>query len=91
MRNASVVYEGSELRKRAAENTITTALATCGYYEGNATLSRTAAPGYDCRIDTQHGIWGFCPTTVIAVTDCGLAGYCIDTGSLLGWMWSLFW
>ncbi|ERT03377.1 hypothetical protein HMPREF1624_01691 [Sporothrix schenckii ATCC 58251] len=56
-------------------------LITCGYLDGNASAPRSAQPGFDCRIDTQHGIWGFCPTTVIAATDCGLAAACSDSGT----------
>jgi hypothetical protein len=29
----------------------------------------------------MNGLWGFCPVTVVAATDCGLAGSCIDQGS----------
>ncbi|KAK4237426.1 hypothetical protein C8A03DRAFT_44726 [Achaetomium macrosporum] len=39
-----------------------------------------AADGFNCRVDTLHGIWWFCPTTVIAATDCGLGGFCFDAG-----------
>ncbi|RKU44131.1 hypothetical protein DL546_004194 [Coniochaeta pulveracea] len=41
---------------------------TCGYFDGNPTR-------------TLNGLWGFCPTTVIAATDCGLGGYCFDSHS----------
>lgn len=73
--NASV-DEHDLLRQRA----ITTEMSTCGYESGNPTLIRTANSGYDCRVDTARGLWGFCPTTVISASDCGLAGYCVDTG-----------
>ncbi|EFX06076.1 hypothetical protein CMQ_4145 [Grosmannia clavigera kw1407] len=59
----------------------TTELSTCGYLNGNIDSPRTAQPGFDCRIDTAHGIWGFCPTTVISATDCGLAAACKDSGT----------
>lgn len=76
-----VLYESleeyGELRKR---DSITTEMSTCGYLDGAPSGIRTANSGYDCRVDTAHGIWGFCPTTVLAATDCGLAGYCVDTG-----------
>jgi hypothetical protein len=52
--------------------------STCGYDTENANKPRTANPGFDCRYDTSHYLWGFCPTTVIAATDCGLAGNCVD-------------
>jgi hypothetical protein len=55
--------------------------STCGFANGNANEPRTAAPGYDCTVDTAHGLWGFCPTTVVAATDCGLAGNCVDAYS----------
>jgi hypothetical protein len=29
----------------------------------------------------MNGLWGFCPVTVIAATDCGLAGSCVDQAS----------
>ncbi|KAK4110389.1 hypothetical protein N656DRAFT_714103 [Canariomyces notabilis] len=45
---------------------------------GDATNIRTANPGFDIRVDLLHDIWGFCPTSVIAATDCGLAGSCVD-------------
>ena len=27
----------------------------------------------------KNGLWGFCPTTVISASDCGLAGNCVDS------------
>jgi len=66
-----------ELRKRQT----TTFESTCGYLNGNPTLSRTAGPGGDCRVDTSNGLWGFCPTTVISAKDCGLGGFCFDSYS----------
>jgi len=53
-------------------------ISTCGYVDGDPNQPRTANPGFDCRSDTLNGLWGFCPTTVIAATDCGLAGNCVD-------------
>ncbi|KFY54802.1 hypothetical protein V497_07460 [Pseudogymnoascus sp. VKM F-4516 (FW-969)] len=52
--------------------------STCGYGEGRVDHPRTADIGFDCRVDIQKQIWGFCPTTVIAASDCGLAGACVD-------------
>lgn len=52
--------------------------STCGYGEGRADHPRTADIGFDCRVDIQKQLWGFCPTTVIAASDCGLAGACVD-------------
>ena len=66
-----------ELRPRQADDS-STFVSTCGYLNGNASLPRTAAPGYDCRVDTANAIWGFCPTTISSVSDCGLAGGCVD-------------
>ncbi|KAB5576279.1 hypothetical protein GE09DRAFT_1095234 [Coniochaeta sp. 2T2.1] len=63
------------------EKRIVTELSTCGFLNGDPTNPRTANPGFNCRIDTSHGIWGFCPTTVISAIDCGLGGACIDLHS----------
>lgn len=46
--------------------------ATCGY--GSLGRPRAAAPDFDCRVDAQNGIWGFCPRTVIDAWDCGIPG-----------------
>jgi hypothetical protein len=43
---------------------------------GDPTRPRTAASGYDSRFDTLNNLFDFCPTTVIAATDCSLAGAC---------------
>ncbi|KAG8410115.1 hypothetical protein J3458_019183 [Metarhizium acridum] len=56
-------------------------MSTCGYQDGDPKRSRTAESGFNCRVDTVNGLWGFCPTTVIAATDCGLQGFCIDSHS----------
>ena len=69
-----------ELRKRQ----ITTQISTCGYHDGDPTKPRSAAPGFDCRVDTKNGLWGFCPTTVILASDCGLAGFCVDGSNCSG-------
>jgi hypothetical protein len=61
------------------EKRIVTELSTCGYLNGDPTLSRTANSGYNCRVDTIHALWGFCPTTVISAVDCGLGAACIDS------------
>ncbi|KAF3074270.1 hypothetical protein CFAM422_003479 [Trichoderma lentiforme] len=58
-----------------------TEMSTCGYENGDPKKIRTANPGFDCRVDTMNGLWGFCPVTVIAATDCGLAGSCVDHAS----------
>lgn len=69
---------GTEFDKRAD---VQTEMSTCGYEDGDPKRFRTANPGFDCRVDTMNGLWGFCPVTVIAATDCGLAGSCVDHGS----------
>lgn len=69
-----------ELRKRQT----TTQISTCGYDNGDPTKPRTANSGFDCRVDTKNGLWGFCPTTVIAASDCGLAGFCVDGSDCSG-------
>jgi hypothetical protein len=66
-----------DLGKRQAVSLIT----TCGYSNGDGTQPRTAGVGDACRIDTINGLWGFCPNTVRAATDCGFDGYCIDSFS----------
>ncbi|TFB00764.1 hypothetical protein CCMA1212_007420 [Trichoderma ghanense] len=68
----------TEFDKRAD---MQTEMSTCGYQNGDPNKFRTANPGFDCRVDTMNGLWGFCPVTVIAATDCGLAGSCVDHGS----------
>lgn len=67
-----------ELKPRQADIT-TTHYSTCGYLNGNASLPRTANSGYDCRVDTKNAIWGFCSTAILAVSDCGFVGGCVDT------------
>jgi hypothetical protein len=64
-----------DLQKRQSATTTT----NCGYLNGDVALSRTAAAGWNCRFDTVHALWGFCPATVSAATDCGLAGNCVDS------------
>ncbi|KAK4126796.1 hypothetical protein N657DRAFT_566866, partial [Parathielavia appendiculata] len=51
------------------------------FFTGDASKTRTANPGFDCRVDILHDLWGFCPSSVIAATDCGLAGSCVDSFS----------
>ncbi|KAF1969438.1 hypothetical protein BU23DRAFT_476798 [Bimuria novae-zelandiae CBS 107.79] len=53
----------------------------CGYRDGDPQSPRTAQPGYECRVDTANGLWGFCAATVISARDCGLAGVCVDSRS----------
>ncbi len=61
------------------EKRIVTELSTCGYLTGDPSHPRTADSGFNCRFDASHGLWGFCPTTVISAVDCGLGGACIDS------------
>ncbi|KAL6792960.1 hypothetical protein J3E68DRAFT_451386 [Trichoderma sp. SZMC 28012] len=68
----------TQFDKRAV---VQTEMSTCGYQDGDPKKVRTANPGFDCRVDTMNGLWGFCPVTVIAATDCGLAGSCVDHAS----------
>jgi hypothetical protein len=49
---------------------------TCGFDTDG--IARTAEAGFDCRFDTQNGLWGFCEISNTAASDCGFAGYCID-------------
>ncbi len=57
---------------------VTSYVSTCGYKNGDPNQPRTADSDYNCRVDTQNALWGFCPNTVISATDCGLAGNCVD-------------
>lgn len=67
------------LRERQLNDAaIETELLTCGYRDGDPKKDWPAPAGHNCRIDTKNGLWGFCPTSVIAATDCGLAGACVD-------------
>ncbi|KAL1850971.1 hypothetical protein VTK73DRAFT_9589 [Phialemonium thermophilum] len=63
---------------RMARRETASRFSVCGYQDGDPERPRTAEPGFDCRVDTQNGLWGFCPTTVIAAADCGFAGSCLD-------------
>ncbi|KAK3307949.1 uncharacterized protein B0T15DRAFT_499842, partial [Chaetomium strumarium] len=36
-----------------------TALSTCGFRDGDPAKSWVAPDGFNCRVDTLHGIWGF--------------------------------
>ncbi|KAF5595225.1 hypothetical protein FPCIR_4520 [Fusarium pseudocircinatum] len=65
---------GNILEPRA----IRTELSTCGYLDGDPKKNGTADSGFNCRVDTRNGLWGFCPTTVLTASDCGLAGSCVD-------------
>ncbi|GAB1316327.1 hypothetical protein MFIFM68171_06537 [Madurella fahalii] len=56
---------------------IATVLATI-FESGDGSMTRTANPGFDIRVDLLNDLFGFCPTTVITATDCGLAGSCVD-------------
>jgi hypothetical protein len=52
--------------------------STCGYSNGNASAPRIAQTGYNCRIDLDNSIWGFCLTSVARATDCNFPGACFD-------------
>ncbi|KAM5343369.1 hypothetical protein ACJ41O_011906 [Fusarium nematophilum] len=65
-------------RRQLKPQAISTELSTCGYLDGDPEKVRTADSGFNCRVDTRNGLWGFCPTTVLAAVDCGLAGSCVD-------------
>lgn len=69
-----------ELKKRQTAAPI----STCGYDNGDLTKPRTANSGFNCRVDTKNGLWGFCPTTVISASDCGLAENCVDANACSG-------
>lgn len=59
---------------------VKTAFSTCGYLNGDPALSWVAGQGFNCRVDIAQGVWGFCPTSVVAASDCGLGGFCFDAG-----------
>ncbi|KAK3401524.1 hypothetical protein B0T20DRAFT_116423 [Sordaria brevicollis] len=65
------------IQQKRQNGVIVTRLSTV-FLSGDPTRTRTANPGFDCRIDLSAKLWGFCPTTVIAASDCGLAGSCVD-------------
>lgn len=67
--------DGTGLDKRD----ITTVLSTCGYLDGDPNQPRTANSGFNCLVDTQNGLWGFCTTTALVATDCAMAGSCQDS------------
>ncbi|KAK0750522.1 hypothetical protein B0T18DRAFT_346030 [Schizothecium vesticola] len=48
------------------------------FSSGDPTKERTANGGFECRVDLDRSLWGFCPTTVLFASDCGLAGNCVD-------------
>lgn len=73
IRNASINH--NELLNLRA---ITTEMMICGYVDGDPSRPRTANGGYNCRVDISLGLWGFCPTSVISASDCGLVGVCVD-------------
>jgi hypothetical protein len=82
---APLAPEATESASRADEQVLkrqgSSPITICGYVNGDPQISRTADPGYTCRIDTANGLWGFCPTSVISARDCGLAGMCVDAHS----------
>lgn len=51
------------------------------FSSGDPTKERTANGGFECRVDLDRSLWGFCPTTVLFASDCGLAGNCVDRHS----------
>ncbi|KAL6885412.1 hypothetical protein GGI43DRAFT_432461 [Trichoderma evansii] len=61
---------GTEFDKRAD---IQTEMSTCGFQNGDLKKMRTANPGFDCRVDTMNGLWGFCPVTVGSKQFCSTA------------------
>ncbi|KHE87566.1 hypothetical protein GE21DRAFT_1281687 [Neurospora crassa] len=65
------------IQQKRQNGVIVTRLSTV-FLSGEVSKTRTANPGYDCRIDLGARLWGFCPTAVIAASDCGLAGSCVD-------------
>ncbi|CBY00441.1 hypothetical protein LEMA_P015710.1 [Plenodomus lingam JN3] len=60
------------------------AATICGFEDGDPRSSWVPYPGYECRFDTVHGLWGACSTTVVSVEECGFAGVCVDRYSCSG-------
>ena len=77
----TTIAQAHHPRRQLGERQDTDHATTCGYLDGNPQSSRTADPGYDCRVDTARGLWGFCPLSVFSASDCGLAGFCVDKHS----------
>ncbi|KAI1654918.1 hypothetical protein F4813DRAFT_368877 [Daldinia decipiens] len=73
-------------RERPRLRDVTTEMSTCGYQDGDPSKPRTAEPDYDCRIDTAAQLWGFCPTAIRNLSDCGLAGACVDGEGTFGFV-----
>ncbi|RSM02850.1 hypothetical protein CEP52_007755 [Fusarium oligoseptatum] len=74
-RTLTIRHRNTRVQPRA----FSTELSTCGYEDGDPDKVRTANDGYNCRINTRDGLWGFCSTTNIHVTDCRMAARCVDT------------
>ncbi len=46
------------------------------YNRGDASSPRSAASGFDIRVDTVNSLWGFCATS--NPNSCGMVGICFD-------------
>ncbi|KAK4133962.1 hypothetical protein BT67DRAFT_36474 [Trichocladium antarcticum] len=71
----------NRLNKRIQQQAVLATRFSTLFVGGDPAKTRTANSGFDCRVDILNGLWGFCPATVIAATDCGLAGSCVDSFS----------
>lgn len=71
----------NRLNKRVQQQAVLATRFSTLFVGGDPAKTRTANGGFDCRVDILNGLWGFCPSTVIAATDCGLAGSCVDSFS----------
>jgi hypothetical protein len=47
------------------------------FNRGDASRPRSAASGFDIRVDVANGVWGFCATS--KPNQCGMAGICFDS------------
>ena len=52
----------------------------CGFEGGDPSKPWVANKGFNCRSNTDFGVFGFCPTTLTEITDCSLGVYCVDSG-----------
>jgi hypothetical protein len=67
---------GSGSLRRNASNAIDKRESTgnvCGYVNGDAERAREAGPGFECRVDTENSIWGFCPSESLPQQIVGLS------------------
>ena len=72
-------YRVPQIEVDVEKRAIATELSTCGYLNGDPKIIRTAEPGFNCRINTANGLWGFCTNTLAQASDCSMWGACVDS------------